>query len=165
MGRISASTGLITGFPIASTVSQLIQLESGPVNNLTAANTNLQNQQTAFTVIEAQLIALQSAGHSLAQASLYNQQTIASSNTAALSATLNATGTHPQNGNYLFTPLQQAQSEQLQSSQFASDTSALGAGTFTFRFGGFIDNSAPLNLVNGGAACRPERSRLPIGAG
>ena len=39
MGRISASTGLITGFPIASTVSQLIQLESGPVNNLKTQNT------------------------------------------------------------------------------------------------------------------------------
>ena len=160
MGRITASTGLITGFPIASTVSQLIQLESGPVNNLTAQNTTLQNQQTALTQIEAQLIALQSAGRNLAQASLYNQETVTSSNTTALSATINTSGTPPQLGNYLFTPLQQAQSEQLQSTPFASDTSALGAGTFTFRFGGFIDNSVPLDLVNGGSGVPPGKIQI-----
>src|SRR5437764_1294706 len=129
MGRISASTGLITGFPIASTVSQLIQLESGPVNNLKTRNTALQNQQTALTQIEAQLIALQSGVKNLSQASLYNQRTITSSNPTILSAVANTSGTPPALGNYLFTPLQQAQSAQLQSSPFASDVTPLGAGT------------------------------------
>ncbi|HKD36284.1 MAG TPA: flagellar cap protein FliD N-terminal domain-containing protein, partial [Pirellulales bacterium] len=155
MGRISASTGLITGFPIASTVSQLIQLESGPVNNLKSQNTTLQNQQTALTQIEAQLIALQSAAKNLAQNSLYNQRTITSSNQAALTATTNPTGAPPQLGNYVFTPLQQAQSAQLQSSPFASDVSPLSPGTLTFRFGGFIDNSVPLSLTNSGAGVLP----------
>jgi flagellar hook-associated protein 2 len=141
---------LITGFPIASTVSQLIQLESGPVNNLKAANTKLQSQQTALTQIEAQLIALQASARNLGQASLYSQRTITSSNPDVLTAVANPSGNPPQLGNYLFTPLEQAQSEQLQSSPFASDTSALGAGTFSFRFGGFIDNSVPLGLLNGG---------------
>ena len=107
MGRISASTGLITGFPIASTVSQLIQLESGPVNNLTAANTTLQNQQTALTQIEAQLIALQSAANNLSQSSLYSQRTITSSDPTTLSAVANTSGNPPPLGNYVYTPLQQ----------------------------------------------------------
>ncbi|HEV2971146.1 MAG TPA: flagellar filament capping protein FliD [Pirellulales bacterium] len=160
MGRISASTGLVTGFPIASTVSQLIQLESGPVNNLKAQNTTLQNQQTALTQLEAQLIALQSSAKNLSQSSLYSQRTVTSTNSAALSASANATGTPPQLGNYLFTPLQQAQSEQLQSSQFASDSSPIGAGTFSFRFGGFIDNSVPLALTNGGSGVAPGKIQI-----
>ena len=160
MGRISASTGLVTGFPIASTVSQLIQLESGPVNNLKTQNTNLQSQQTALTQIEAQLIALQSAAKNISQPSLYNQRTIASSDSTILSAVANPTGTPPQLGNYLFTPLQQAQSAQLQSSPFASDVSPLGAGTFTFRFGGFIDNSVPLSLTNGGSGVTPGKIQI-----
>jgi flagellar capping protein FliD len=160
MGRISASTGLVTGFPIASTVSQLIQLESGPVNNLKAQNTTLQNQQTALTQLEAQLIALQSSAKNLSQSSLYSQRTITSTNSAVLSATANTTGTLPQLGNYLFTPLQQAQSEQLQSSQFASDSSPIGAGTLSFRFGGFIDTSVPLALTNGGSGVAPGRIQI-----
>ncbi len=160
MGRISASTGLITGFPIASTVSQLIQLESGPVNNLKAANTTLQNQQTALTQIEAQLIALQSGAKNLSQSSLYSQRTITSSNPAVLSAVANSSGNPPPLGNYVFTPLQQAQAEQLQSSQFTSDTSALGAGTFSFRFGGFIDNPVPLALLNGGQGVAPGKIQI-----
>ena len=160
MGRISASTGLVTGFPIASTVAQLIQLESGPVNNLKTQNTKLQNQQTALTLIEAQLIALESGAKNLGQSSLYSQRTITTTNSAVLSAVVNTSGTPPQLGNYLFTPLQQAQSEQLQSSQFASDISALGAGTFSFRFGGFIDNPAPLALLNGGRGVAPGKIQV-----
>ncbi|HEY2146668.1 MAG TPA: flagellar cap protein FliD N-terminal domain-containing protein, partial [Pirellulales bacterium] len=160
MGRISATTGLITGFPIASTVSQLIQLESGPVNNLKTQNTTLQNQQTALTQIEAQLIALQSAAKNLSQNSLYSQRTITSSNPTALSATVNQSGTPPQLGNYAFTPLQQAQSAQLQSSPFASDTSPLSPGTLTFRFGGFIDNSVPLSITNAGAGVPPGKIQI-----
>ncbi|HEV3415778.1 MAG TPA: flagellar filament capping protein FliD, partial [Pirellulales bacterium] len=141
-------------------MSQLIQLESGPVNNLTAQNTTLQNQQTALTQLEAQLIALQSSAKNLSQSSLYSQRTITSTNSAVLSAAANTTGTPPQLGNYLFTPLQQAQSEQLQSSQFASDSSPIGAGTFSFRFGGFIDNSVPLALTNGGSGVAPGKIQI-----
>ena len=77
-----------------------------------------------------------------------------------LSAVANPTGTPPQLGNYLFTPLQQAQSAQLQSSPFASDVSPLGAGTVTFRFGGFIDNPVPLSLTNGGSGVTPGKIQI-----
>lgn len=160
MGRISATTGLLTGFPIASTVSQLIQLESGPVNNLKARNTTLGNQQTALTQIEAQLIALQSAAKNLSQASLYNQRSITSSNSDVLTAAANPTGTPPQLGNYVFTPLQQAQATQLQSSAFASNVSPLSAGTLSFRFGGFIDTSVPLSLLNSGSGVAPGKIQI-----
>ena len=114
----------------------------------------------ALTQIEAQLIALQSAAKNLSQNSLYSQRTITSSNPTALSATVNPTGTPPQLGNYAFTPLQQAQSAQLQSSPFASDASPLSPGTLTFRFGGFIDNSVPLSITNAGAGVPPGKIQI-----
>ncbi len=160
MSRITASTGLITGFPIASTVQSLIQAESGPATALQTQNTSLQNEVTALTTIEAQLTALQGAGNNLGQNSLYSQETINSSNPAALSATINTTGNPPAVGNYTFTPLQLAQSEQLQSSGLASDTSPLGAGTFSFQFGGFIDTPLNLALTNGGAGFSPGKIQI-----
>ncbi len=160
MSRISATTGLITGFPIASTVQSLIQLESGPVNALKTQNTTLQSRLIEITKIEAQLIALQGAARNLGQGSLYSQQSIASSNPAALTATINSSGNPPALGNYSFTPLQLAQSEQLQSSGIASDTSAIGAGTLSFRFGGFIDSPLSLALTNGGAGFSPGKIQV-----
>ncbi len=53
-------------------------------------------------------------------------------------------------GSYQFTPLQLAQSQQLQSSQFASDTSPLGAGTLSFQYGGFVDQGISLGELNAG---------------
>ncbi len=160
MSRISASTGLVTGFPIASTVQALIQAESGPATALQTQDTSLQSQATALTTIEAQLTALQGAANALSQNSLYSEETINSSNPAALSATINTTGSPPAAGNYTFTPLQLAQSEQLQSSGLASDTSPLGAGTFSFQFGGFIDTPLNLALTNGGAGFSPGKIQI-----
>ena len=54
MSQISSGVGLVSGFPIASTVQKLISLDSGPVNNLTGQNTTLSNQSTALTSLEAQ---------------------------------------------------------------------------------------------------------------
>ncbi len=151
VGALSSTVGLVTGFPIASTVAQLIKLESAPVTNLTAQNTTNTAKVTAVTQLEAQIIALQLSAKNLSQPSLYAQQSIASSAPSTLAAAINSTGNPPQSGNYLFTPLQLAQSQQLQSSPFASDTSTLGGGTFSFRFGGFVDQPLNLALTNGGA--------------
>ncbi len=52
MSQISSGVGLVTGFPIATTVQKLIELDSGPVNNLTSQNTSLNNQSTAITALQ-----------------------------------------------------------------------------------------------------------------
>ena len=56
----------------------------------------------------------------------------------------------PVPGNYTFTPLQLAQSHQLLSSGFASDNQPIGAGQFSFSFGGFTDQAIDLASLNGG---------------
>jgi flagellar hook-associated protein 2 len=148
MSQISSGVGLVSGFPIASTVAKLIALDSEPVQNLTNQNTALSSETTAITALEAQLTAIQSATQALGASSTYTANTVNSSNSSALSASTTA-GATP--GTYQFTPLQLAQSQQLQSSAFASDTAALGAGTFSFQYGGFVNQGVSLSALNGGA--------------
>ncbi len=148
MSQISSGVGLVSGFPIASTVAKLIQLDSEPVTNLTNQNTALSNQTTAITALEAQLTAIQSATQALGASSTYTANTVNSSDSSALSAATTGDATP---GTYQFTPLQLAQSQQLQSSSFASDTAALGAGSFSFQYGGFVNQGVDLSALNGGA--------------
>lgn len=149
MGQISSGVGLVSGFPIASTVQKLIALDSAPVNNLTNQNTTLSNQSTAITELEAQLLGIQSATQSLSSSSAFSATTVNSSNSSALSATPSGSGTVAP-GNYEFTPLQLAQSQQLQSSSFASQTTPIGAGTLSFQYGGFVNQAVSLSSLNGG---------------
>ena len=72
---ITSSVGLVTGFPIASTVASLIAIEQEPVTQLTNQNTTLQNQSTAIQTLEAQLLALESSTNALGQTSLYQART------------------------------------------------------------------------------------------
>src|SRR5579859_538019 len=109
MSQISSGVGLVSGFPIASTVQKLISLDSGPVNSLTAADKTLSNQKTAITTIEAQLTAIQLATTALGTSATYTASTVSSSDSTTLSAT---TTTGATSGNYQFTPLQLAQSQQ-----------------------------------------------------
>jgi flagellar hook-associated protein 2 len=147
MGTITSNIGLISGINYADLVDKLIQVESGPVNNQTAQNTAFSQQRTAFTSLEASLLALQSNTNQLSKTSLYTQRTATSSNPAVLSATVTGAA---QIGQYQLTPVQVAQSQQLQSSRFVSDSAALGAGTLTLRNCGFVNPGASLDLLNGG---------------
>ena len=42
MGAISSAIGLITGFPIQETVSKLVSLDAGPMDQLQSQDTTLQ---------------------------------------------------------------------------------------------------------------------------
>ena len=153
---ITSSVGLVTGFPIASTVASLIAIEQEPVTQLTNQNTTLQNQSTAIQTLEAQLLALESSTNALGQASLYQARTITSGNTSALTATANASSTTPAaQGSYQYTPVQVAQTQQWESSSLTSDSTPLGAGTLTFGYGGFVDQPVNVDLLNGGAGISP----------
>jgi flagellar hook-associated protein 2 len=147
MGQIQSSVGLISGMNITQTVNNLMAVASGPVNALTTQNTQLQNQDTAYTQLSAQLLALQSDALALQQSSLYTACSATSSDSSALTATV--TGT-PALGTYQFTPIQPVQTQQLLSSGLASETSALGGGQITFRFGADVDQSTELSSLNGG---------------
>ncbi|MGA2620097.1 MAG: flagellar filament capping protein FliD [Thermoguttaceae bacterium] len=147
MGRIQATTGLVSGIDFSSTISQLMAIDDEPMNALTADNTTLTNQQTSINQLAALLLSVQSVTQTLGQTSTYQQQTATSSDPGALTATV--TG-NPAVGAYQYTPLQSVQTQQFLSSGFQSQTSSLGAGTLTFRFGPGVDQGVSLDELNGG---------------
>ena len=157
MGRITASTGLASGINISGIVTQLVALDSQPITALTNQDTSLTSQQTAFSALSAQLLALQSIANDLGQSSTFQSQTATSSNPSALAATV--TG-NPSPGTYQYTPIQTAQSEQLLSSGFQSETAALGGGTLTYRFGNTVNQGVSLSYINGGQGFTPGEIRI-----
>lgn len=156
MGRITSNIGLITGVPITDTVNQLVALKARPRDLVAAQSQKLEAQQFAITSLTALLIGFQFAARQLGTARLFEQREATASD-PALGVTV--TGTPPL-GNYQYTPVQTAQSQQLVSTGFASDSAPIGSGTFSFRFGGFIDSGINLDLLNGGEGF--ERGKIRV---
>ncbi|HEX4142699.1 MAG TPA: flagellar filament capping protein FliD [Pirellulales bacterium] len=159
MGAISSAIGLITGFPIQETVSKLVSLDAGPMDQLQTEDTNLQAQQTAFTALSADLLALEATTNGFDSPSLYTAQNLTSSNSNALTAAA-VSGSSVTPGNYSFTPIQTAQAEELTSSGLASETTALGGGSISIGYGGSVNNPVDLDLLNGGAGFTPGEIRI-----
>ena len=157
MSQVQSSVGLVSGLNIGQTVSNLMAVASQPVTQLTNENTQLQSQDTAFTQLSAELLAIQADAKALEQASLYTATSATSSNSNALTATV--TGT-PAVGTYEYTPLQLAQTQQLLSSGFSSQTNSLGGGKISFRFGANLDQTAQLDSLNGGAGFTPGKIQI-----
>ncbi len=124
-------------------------------------DTTYQNQVTAITQLQALLSSLEVSTNALGQASLYSQTNITSSNPSALTATTNPNSTAaPALGNFQYTPIQQAQAQQLQSTALASDSTALGAGSLSFRYGPPIDQPVSVDLLNGGQGISPGQIQI-----
>jgi len=157
MGRITSSVGLISGIPIQQTVDQLIALQARPRDLIVERNKRLESQQLALTEVSAMLLSLQLSARRLGQATLFQQRVATSSNTDLLTVT---TGNNAAVGAYQFTPLRLAQSHQVISSSVASKTSPLPTGSFSFRFGGFVNAETNLDVLGGGAGL--ERGKIRI---
>ncbi|HEX4000452.1 MAG TPA: flagellar filament capping protein FliD [Pirellulales bacterium] len=156
MSQIQSSVGLVTGFPIAATVQKLMALNQEPVTALQNQDTTYQNQETAIEQLQALLSSLEVSTNALGQSSLYSQTNITSSNSSVLTAATNPNSTAtPALGNFEYTALQQAQAQQLESSGLASDNTALGAGSLSFRYGPTIDQPVSVDLLNGGQGISP----------
>ncbi len=147
MTRIQSSTGLITGIPIQDTVDKLIALASQPKNILTARTQTLQSEKLAVTQLTSLLVAFQFETKQLNTASIFDSRQVTLSDSSLTAAI--ATDGSPAVGNYLFTPVQTASAQQLLSQSFGA-TEAIGAGSFTFGTGGFIDQGISLDELNGG---------------
>jgi flagellar hook-associated protein 2 len=157
MGRIQATVGLVTGLPIEETVNKLIAIQARPRDLLAQRTRRLEDQRLAITQLTANLIALQVTTTRLAAASLYTARAASSSDAAVLAATLSG---EPPEGTYAFTPLAKAQAQQWQSAPLASRTAALGGGTLSLRFGGFVDTPIQLDLLNGGQGVARGKLRI-----
>lgn len=148
MGRIQSSVGLVTGVAIEDTVNQLISLNAIPRDRLASRNEQLQREQVAITELTALVVGVQLTSDRLGQKSLFSATVVNSSNGSALSAS--STGS-PKAGNYSFVPVRQAQTQQLTSSLYSSSEQQLGAGEVVIHTGGFLDEFADLDSLNGGS--------------
>lgn len=157
MGRIQSSVGLITGVNIQDTVDKLMQLNAIPRDRLAARNQQIQRQQVAYTELTALVVGVQLTTDRLGQASVFTATRVTSSKTDVLTA--RSTGS-PKPGNYSFTPVRQAQAQQLTSAQFASESQLVGEGELTIRTGGFLDDSLNLDDLNGGRGV--QRGKISI---
>lgn len=147
MGRITTSTGLVTGFPIEDTVNQLIAISAKPRDALQVRIDKITVQQNYYTAISTALLKVQLTSIKLINANLFDTRSAFSADQSLLRVT---TSGSPAVGSYQFTPLQQARSQQLLSTGFASADEPLGAGQLKLRFGGAIDPAANLAVLNGG---------------
>ena len=156
MSQIQSSVGLVTGFPIQATVQKLMALNQQPVTALQNQDTTYQNQETALEQLQALLASLEVSTNALGQSSLYSQTNITSSNTSVLTAAANPSSTAtPALGNFEYTALQQAEAQQLESSGLSSDSTPIGAGSLSFRYGPTIDQPVSVDLLNGGQGISP----------
>ncbi len=158
MGRIQSSVGLVSGVPIADTIEQLIALSAKPRDLLQTRLEALKAQQVALGELTAVTIAVELSTTALGKPELFDQLKATSSLPDVLGASVVGT---PAAGSYTFTPLQRAVHNQLVSTGVADAQEALGtSGSFTLRFGGFIDDPLSLEQLNGGNGV--ERGKIRI---
>ncbi len=158
MAGISSSVGLLSGIPITDTVNKLIEVASQPKNILSDRTDLLKSEQAAITQLSSLLLALQFESKQLGSESLFQSKQVSSSNTAALSASI-ATDGNPAAGKYAFTPVQTASSQQFLGQSFAA-TESVGAGSFTFQVGGFVDRGISLDELNSGDGVQRGKIRV-----
>jgi flagellar hook-associated protein 2 len=152
MGTISTGTGLISGLDIQSIVTQLMAIESRPLQLLQLRIASTKEQQTAYTALSAQLLSIKTSLSALAQVSLFNSRTATSSDTNVLTAS--ALGGTPV-GTTSFTVRSLVSTHQLVSSGFRDRSSAVGAGRLVFESArANVAPSTSLSVLNGGAGVR-----------
>jgi len=148
MAGIQASNGLVTGIDIQGTVDQLMNLAAAPRTRLTNTTKQIQNEQIALTSLTALVVGVQLSTDRLGQASLYSSTTATSSSSTTIKASVSGT---PKTGSHSFIPVRQASAQQLTSSLLTSKDQLVGAGEVVIHQGGFLNDSASLDQLNGGA--------------
>lgn len=149
MGTISSGVGLVSGINYTNLITALTANNQGQISILQAEVTTAQNQQTGLNSLSANLLSLSTSAQTLGNKSTYGAQAVNNSDTSQLNVTL---GTGAVNGNYGFTALQQAQTQQVASQGFSNATTqTLGTGTITIAPGGSVDSKTLLSQLNNGA--------------
>ncbi len=148
MAGIQASNGIVTGIDIQGTVDQLMNLAAAPRTRLTNATKQIQAEQLALTSLTALVVGVQLSTDRLGQASLFSSTTATSSSATTIKASVSGS---PKPGSHSFIPVRQASAQQLTSSLLTSKEQLVGAGEVVIYQGGFLDESASLDQLNGGA--------------
>lgn len=139
MATISTS-GVGSGLPVESLVSQLMAVERIPINNINTKEAALTAKITAFGTMKSALATLQTAARALATPALVSPIKASVADATALSATA-VGGTAP--GNYAIEVKSLAQSQKLKTSvPYTKTSDIVGTGTITLDFGTYDASNA-----------------------
>ncbi len=139
--------GLISGLDTSGLIEQLLQVERRPIALVGQQIQIAQQKQTAFLDITARLVRLQTSVNRLSQGATFEAVNATSGDDSTLAVSASA-GVPP--GVYSFRVGQLASPAQFTSNGFASQDTAVGAGTLSLEFGGFVDDRTDLDDLNGG---------------
>jgi flagellar hook-associated protein 2 len=157
MGKIQSNVGLISGIDIQKTVNQLLSVAGQPRDLLQTRIKGYQSQQVAINELTALTIGIQLQTDRLGKAT--NLATTTPSSSKPDIVAVATTGT-PVPGNYSVQTLQTAQTATAASSPFTSSTDTLQSGDFVVRSGGFVDSSASVDDLRGGAGIARGKIRI-----
>ena len=148
MGGIS-SGGLISGIDTQSLIDSLIQVAARPRTLAQGRLFQLQSQQAAYLSLNTRLGSLRDAAASFRTDNTFKAKLATSTNSDVLSATASI-GAQP--GSYSFIVDRLVSTQQQLSRGFQdTDTSAVGASSFTFESAlGRVDRDLSLNALNDG---------------
>lgn len=149
MPQISSSVGIVSGINYGQLISEMMQLDSQPIQVLQTRIASINTQQNAYADLQTRLTSLQSTVQLLAKPSTIQNPTANSSNTSVLNATASA-GTTP--GTYQFQVARLVSTQQMITSGFSDQLStSVGATTQTLKAGsGPLTNNPALYQLNGG---------------
>jgi flagellar hook-associated protein 2 len=134
MATISSS-GVGSGLPVESLVSQLMAVERMPINAIDKKQAVLTEKLTAFGTMKSALATLQTAARALATPALIAPIKTTVADPAVLSAT--ATG-GTATGNYAIEVVSLAQQQKLKTSvSYGATTDVVGTGDIKFEFGSY----------------------------
>jgi flagellar hook-associated protein 2 len=164
MSTISSGTGLISGLPINDLVDALIEVQRRPITLMQNRATTLTGRRTALIQISAQLLSVQNAASSFANADFFRVVKAASSNESSIIASGTTEATP---GQYTFTVRNLAAAHQVLSRGFASrDSTLVGAGTITIETAqATLNRATSLAELNGGQGVRAGRIKITDRAG
>ena len=127
-----SSAGVGSGLNVQSIISQLVAVESRPVQLLQQKGSVLQTKISAFGQVKSDLSSLQDAASALMNASTWSSKTFASDNTSIVTGTAGSTALA---STFSLTVTQLAKGQSSKSGVFASDYKAPTAGTLSIQLG------------------------------
>ena len=130
----AAATGLISGIDTAALIKGILALDQQRIDSITAHESTIQGQETAFKSVEAQVLGLQGNLSSLAspQNSIFDARTVQVSDTAAVSAAASKSAIA---GQYHLTIDSLAKANEIASAGFGSSSAAVADGTLNLQIG------------------------------
>lgn len=145
------SLGIGSGLDLNTMLTQLVALESRPLDQMRQDANKLQTKVSSFGQISSLFSSLQTAANKLTSSSLWSQSTATSADTSVVQVIGNSSAAA---GNYAVTVQQMATNQTVVSTAtFANTTDLVGAGTLTLDIGSW--DRPPLNFV-------PQVGRAPV---